>query len=94
MAGPHHRGQHPARSEQLRAAATPDTRCWRCGKTLDQHAPHRNGKPATWHADHVIDGDPLSPLVLSASTCNTQAGGALGATRRSYRPAAVTTRRW
>lgn len=58
------------------ANADPSTACWRCGKTLAQHGPHRNGRPAYWTAGHLRDGDPSSPLAPEASTCNFRAGAA------------------
>jgi hypothetical protein len=76
-----------ARPVLLAARANPLTRCWRCGKTLADHAPHKNGKPASWNAGHTRDidcqlcghthGDPHGPLAPEASTCNTIAGGDL-----------------
>ena len=54
------------------AYANPHTRCQRCGRTLQQHEPHLNGKPVTWHAGHINpDSDELGP---EASTCNVTAG--------------------
>jgi hypothetical protein len=68
------------RSAALRKAAmrNPDARCWLCGKTLAEGPRHRNGRPAFWHADHVIPGDPGSPLRLAHSTCNQSKGGGHG----------------
>ena len=31
---------------KAQAAANPSTRCWSCGLTLAEHAPHRDGRPA------------------------------------------------
>jgi hypothetical protein len=80
----HHRGDYHRRSRALVAAAklNPGTLCWRCGRTLANHPPHRNGKPATWTAGHVRDSDPTSPLAPEASTCNYQAGARLTNQRR------------
>lgn len=75
---PLRRGSYDARRQTLLANATPFTRCWRCGKLLGEHEPHKNGRPATWHAGHLIDGDANSPLALEGSTCNLRAGGKFG----------------
>ena len=82
--GAHHRGDYHVRSRQVRdqANADPTTTCWRCGRTLAQHPPHKNGKPARWTAGHLIDGDPTSPLAPEASTCNYSAGATTGNARR------------
>lgn len=76
----HYRGRYHVLSRVVRerARADPRTRCWRCGKTLGEHGAHRNGRRAFWTAGHVIDGDPNSPLLPEASTCNLSAGGRLG----------------
>lgn len=79
MAGPHHRTPgyvHAARLLVKAAAANPHTRCGRCGRTLAEHPPHHTGKPATWHAGHVNDGEIDGPLRAEASTCNIAAGNA------------------
>lgn len=73
------------RRAALLRTATPQSRCWRCGKTLGEHAAHHTGQPATWEAGHLVDGDPRSPLALEASTCNRSAGGRLGAAKRNAR---------
>lgn len=73
---PHHntpRYRTTARAIRTHATNTPTTTCWRCGKTLDQHPPHADGTPATWHAGHTIDGNPHSPLAPEASVCNLTA---------------------
>jgi len=84
---PHRTGDYHVRSRLVREAAyaDPDTRCWRCGRTLDQHPPHKTGKPPHWTAGHVRDGDPTSPLLAEASTCNYAAGARLGNRRRRHR---------
>lgn len=79
----HWTADYRRRRKLLLATVTPDTRCRRCGKTIDQHTPHPNGRPATWDAGHTVDGNPRSPLALEASTCNRSAGGRLGAAIRS-----------
>jgi len=65
------------------ARADPSTRCWRCGRTLDQHPLSKTGKPQQWVAGHVIDSDPASPLRAEASSCNAAAGARTGNMRRS-----------
>ena len=79
MKPPHHAGGYHVQARQVRDAANanPDTRCWRCGLTLAEHRPHRNGKPATWTAGHVIDGQVGGVLLPEASTCNAKAGRAM-----------------
>jgi hypothetical protein len=78
MAGPHHRTREYrwyAPRIVARANADPTTLCGRCGRTLDEHTPHRNGRPARWTAGHVNDGELNGPLRPEASTCNLRAGG-------------------
>jgi hypothetical protein len=83
--GPHHRGTHQVRARRVVAAANanPHTRCWRCGRTLDQHRRHRNGTPARWTAGHINDGQVDGELAPEASTCNMTAGSKLGNARRA-----------
>lgn len=83
--GAHHRGTYHVDSRRVRAAANanPGTTCWRCGRTLAEHPPHRNGAPAHWTAGHIIDGDPTSPLAPEVSTCNYTAGAVTGNQRRA-----------
>lgn len=83
--GAHRRGQHGQRHAKAvvdRANNDPTTRCWRCGKTLDEHAPHKDGTRPTWQAGHTRDGDPTCQLLPEASTCNT-AAGAIARNRRN-----------
>jgi hypothetical protein len=77
----HYRGSYHVRSRALVAAAkaNPATKCWRCGLTILEHEPHKSGRAAYWTAGHVRDGDPTSPLLPEASTCNYIAGARLGA---------------
>jgi hypothetical protein len=84
----HRRGTYTAKAAQVRAQANanPMTRCWRCGRTLDQHGPGN-----TWDAGHIRSGDPTSPLAAEASSCNRSAGAALGNRQRS---GLRTTREW
>lgn len=104
----HHRGTHQANARKLVTAgnATPGAVCWRCGLTLHQHAPHKNGRRARWTAGHTIDGSltaamwenitfrppPGDWLALEASTCNFSAGAALSSADPT--PRIVTTRQW
>ena len=83
--GPHHSGDYQVRAKAVRdrANADPTTTCWRCERTLAEHPPHKDGKPARWTAGHVIDSDPTSPLLPEASTCNYAAGATTGNTRRA-----------
>lgn len=80
----HYCGDYHVRSRQVRNAAyaDPTTRCWRCGHTLPNCKPHRNGTPARWTAGHVIDGDPTSPLLAECSPCNKSEGARYGNARR------------
>ena len=83
--GPHHRGTYHVRARQVRAAAyaNPATQCWRCGRTLNQHKPGDR-----WTAGHIHDGDPNSPLLPEARSCNSSAGATLGNQRRNQGPLA------
>ena len=93
MAGrkPHRRGsyQQQAKAVTRAAAADPTTLCWRCGKMLHQHPPHKNGRPAFWTAGHLFDGVPDSPLLPEASVCNFHAGQ-----ETRHRQELRTTRTW
>ncbi len=81
---PWHSGdyQHRARRVVQLAKLNPATRCWRCGLTLAEHKPHRNGRPARWTAGHTVDGDSSYPLAPEASTCNYSAGATHGNSQR------------
>jgi hypothetical protein len=89
----HHRGTHQARARAITTAANanPHTRCWRCGRTLEAHPPHRNGRPAYWTAGHTTDGQTNGQLLPEASTCNYSAGATAGNRRRN---GLHTTRTW
>jgi hypothetical protein len=82
MAGPHHRTpDYVRRAAHIRAHAIthPNTRCWRCGHTIDEI---RQAHPrARWQAGHLRDGDPTSPLAPECSVCNQRNGGQLGNAR-------------
>jgi hypothetical protein len=75
----HYSGDYQRRARAVRQAANanPLTRCWRCGRTLDEHGPG-----VRWDAGHLRDGDPTSPLAPEASSCNRSAGAAAGNRRR------------
>ncbi len=91
--GAHHRGSHQVRARAIVAAANadPTTKCGRCGKTLAEHRPHRNGTAARWDAGHVHDGQVGGPLRPEASTCNRSAGASKG---NQLRRGLKTTRDW
>jgi hypothetical protein len=77
---PHYTGNYTRRARLLRQAANanPDTRCWRCGRTLPEHPPHRSGHPPRWQAGHVVDSQVNGALAPEASTCNASAGASYG----------------
>jgi hypothetical protein len=92
MKGAHHRGTYHMASMRVRAMAyaNPNTRCWRCQRTL---AEIRRTKPkAIWTAGHILDGVPESPLLAECSPCNYGAGARLGNSRK--RPGLNVSRRW
>ena len=83
---PHHRGTHQVRAKKLTDAANanPDTRCWRCRRTIHEV---RLTKPnAKWTAGHLIDGMVDGPLAPECSPCNYAAGARLTNNRRARRP--------
>lgn len=59
----HRRGNYKQRAKQIVKQAT---HCWLCGY------PARHDDPFT--ADHVIAGDPLSPLLPAHRSCNSRRG--------------------
>jgi len=73
---PHHAGDFDTTAAHVRAQANadPNTTCWRCGNTLDQCRPHRDGTPARWTAGHLRDDDPTSPILAECSPCNYRHG--------------------
>lgn len=105
MKAAHHRGNYHTQSKLVTrtAKATPHALCWRCGQTLQGHAPHANGKPPHWTAGHTIDGSttyqpwldvtiippPGDWLAPESSTCNYSAGP-----RPTNPTRIVTTRTW
>ena len=76
--GAHHKDsgfRRLARLVTVAANANPNTRCWRCRRTLDHCGPrgnrrNANGTPCTWHAGHTIAGDNNSPVLAECSHCN------------------------
>jgi len=80
MKSPWHTGTYQVRAAQVRAAANanPNTKCWRCGKTLAEHKPGDK-----WTAGHLIDGQVDGPLLPEAASCNYAAGARLTNTRRT-----------
>src|SRR3546814_1754950 len=51
----HWTADYRRRRRILLAGVTPDTRCRRCGKTIDQHKPHHNGQPAYRSEEHTSE---------------------------------------
>jgi len=84
----HHRGAHQTIARRITTAANanPSTTCWRCGKTLAQHRPHKTGRAVTWQAGHIVDGNSSAGYAAEASTCNTSAGATAGNAQRSREP--------
>lgn len=82
---PHYTGSYQRRARLVRAAAkrNPLTRCWRCTRLLQEHPPHRNGRPPFWTAGHVITGKVDGELRPEASTCNLSHGASWGNARRT-----------
>lgn len=87
----HYAGSYDRRAREVRdlAYGNSGTRCWRCGLTLAE-AQAKTEKPVSWHAGHVYDGNPASPLLPEHSTCNMAAGGRAGNRKRALNP----SRRW
>jgi hypothetical protein len=79
----HYRGRYHVQARKLRAqaAANPNTVCWRCGRTLQEHPRHRNGRPPYWTAGHLVDGMRDGALLPEVSVCNYAAGGRLARAR-------------
>ena len=60
---PHYAGDYRKRAKAIRDTAT---HCWLCGQTARHNDP--------WTADHVIAGDPASPLAPAHRSCNSSRG--------------------
>ena len=89
---PWHSGDYQARQRALMRTVRSTSRCWRCGRLLHEHRPHKDGRSPFWTAGHIVDSDRSSPLALEASTCNFEAGGKLR--HRKQRNGNPTSRRW
>lgn len=67
----HYRGTYHVHSRWVRvqANANPNTRCWRCHRTLFEaqaaHGPH-----VRWTAGHLVDGQAGGKLAAECSHCN------------------------
>lgn len=87
----HYKGGYAVRARQVREAAYADplTRCWRCGLTFGEFRSRFPGRHAAWHADHVVPGDPRSPLRAAHASCNTSEGSL-----NSHGLGLNTSRRW
>ncbi len=60
---PHYEGDYRRRAREVRNNAT---HCWICGEGQRDNDP--------WTADHVIPGDPGSPLLAAHRSCNSRRG--------------------
>lgn len=60
----HYKGDYRRRAKAVREAASV---CWLCGEG------ERQGDP--WQADHVVPGEPESPLMPAHRSCNIRRGG-------------------
>ena len=91
----HYGGTYPARSKVVRemAYADPSTRCWRSGLTLAEGRALWGDK-VEWHAGHIIDGDPRSPLAAECEQCNTSRGATMGNLKRLGQAIVGASRRW
>lgn len=89
----HHRGTYPRRAAALNRAArnNPNTRCWKCGLTIDQIR-HKDGKPARWTSGHVIRGQVGGELRHECSVCAATEGGEV--TAGKVKPANVRSDDW
>ena len=79
----HYKGDYPRRAAAVTTAAyaNPNTRCWRCGKTLEEI---RRGKPNEgWDAGHLVDGAINGTLQAECRGCNRSHGAAMGNARRT-----------
>lgn len=60
----HYSGDYRRRAKAVRESAT---HCWICGDTARPNDP--------WQADHVVPGEPDSPLLPAHRSCNIRKGG-------------------
>lgn len=88
---PWHTGTHPKVSAAIRAAAwaNPDTRCWRCNRTLAEMPLHRTGRRPWWTGGHINDGQVDGAELPECSHCATSTGARRGNRMRERR-----SRRW
>lgn len=82
----HYRGTYHVDSRRVREAAkrNPETRCWRCGLTIDQVRQRVNPR-AIWTSGHVNDGETGGPMLPECSPCNYGNGARLGNRKRKPR---------
>ena len=71
-----HDASYRRRAKALVEVAYRDPRatCWLCGHMLRDGPRYANGRASTWHADHVVAGDPRSELRVAHSLCNERRG--------------------
>ena len=60
---PHRMGTYKARARKVRESASV---CWICGEGARPEDP--------WTADHLVPGDPNSPLLPAHRSCNSRRG--------------------
>jgi hypothetical protein len=60
---PHYSGDYQRRAKAVRDSATV---CWICGKEANPED--------VWTADHLVAGDPASPLLAAHRKCNSSRG--------------------
>jgi hypothetical protein len=80
----HYRNGYRKLADMVKAAAyaDPSTPCARCGLTLAEHPPTKSGKPPSWDAGHVVDGEIGGRLRPEVASCNRSAGARAGNRRR------------
>ena len=79
--GAHHRGRHQRLAKHCTdtANANPDTRCWKCHRTLAEI--RRAKSNARWVAGHVVRAQVGGPYLPECSECSGREGAALTNTR-------------
>lgn len=86
--GKAHHGAHHARvSATIRAHAyaNPDTRCWRCHRTLAELPPHKTGRRPWWTGGHLEDGKVGGDELAECSHCASRTGAERGNRMREPR---------
>lgn len=85
---PHHDGAYRRIAKVITdaAKADPRTTCRRCGLTLAQHRPHKNGRAPFWTCGHVVEGDGRYGFGPEVSTCNFAAGARYTNAKRRTEP--------